>query len=72
MATLKDYIAYAKNNFTPKLNDEASQTLISSYVGRFSFNRKWHIHVPPSRSRSRVLSGSYYLWKFVIINQRTW
>ena len=49
MATLKDYIAYAKNNFSPKLNDEASQTLISSYVGRFSFYWNWqfsiHVHV---------------------------
>jgi len=32
MSTLKDYIAYAKNTFSPKLNEEASQTLISSYV----------------------------------------
>jgi len=34
MATLRDYLAYAKNNIAPKLNDEASQTLISSYVGK--------------------------------------
>lgn len=33
MATLKDYLAYAKNNISPKLSEEASQTLISSYVG---------------------------------------
>jgi len=32
MATLRDYLAYAKHNVIPKLNDEASQTLISSYV----------------------------------------
>ncbi|XP_066917179.1 DNA replication licensing factor mcm4-A-like [Clytia hemisphaerica] len=32
MSTLRDYLAYAKNNVSPKLNDEASQTLISSYV----------------------------------------
>lgn len=32
MATLKDYLAYAKNNISPKLSEEASQTLISSYV----------------------------------------
>jgi DNA replication licensing factor MCM4 len=32
MSALKDYISYAKNNISPKLSEEASQTLVSSYV----------------------------------------
>merc|ERR1711881_234215 len=32
MATLKDYLAYAKHNVTPKLTEEASQSLIHAYV----------------------------------------
>jgi len=32
MSTLKDYLAYAKNNITPKLTEEASQGLIHAYV----------------------------------------
>ena len=32
LAALKDYISYGKNNVTPKLSEDASQTLVSSYV----------------------------------------
>jgi len=32
LAALKDYISFAKNNINPKLSEEASQTLVSSYV----------------------------------------
>jgi DNA replication licensing factor MCM4 len=32
MAVLRDYIAYARENFNPTLNEEASAALISSYV----------------------------------------
>lgn len=32
LAALKDYISFAKNNISPKLSEEASQTLVSSYV----------------------------------------
>jgi len=32
MQTLKDYLSYSKNNIMPKLSEEASQTLVSSYV----------------------------------------
>jgi len=32
MGTLKDYIAYAKNNIKPRLSEEASQGLIHAYV----------------------------------------
>jgi len=32
MAALKDYISYAKNNIEPRLSEEASQCLVSSYV----------------------------------------
>ena len=33
MATLRDYIAYARARVFPKLGEEASQTLIQGYVG---------------------------------------
>lgn len=32
MTALKDYISYAKNNIEPRLSEEASQCLVSSYV----------------------------------------
>ena len=32
MATLKDYISYAKNNIHPKISEKASQAFIEEYV----------------------------------------
>merc|ERR1719457_431553 len=32
LAALKDYISFAKHNVSPKLSEDASQTLVSSYV----------------------------------------
>ena len=42
MSVLRDYLAYAKNNINPRLNEEAAQSLIHAYVGelRLNYNSK--------------------------------
>ena len=35
MATLRDYIAYARSYIHPVLSEEAGQALVHAYVGEF-------------------------------------
>ena len=35
MATLRDYIAYARTYIHPSLSDEAGQALVQAYVGQW-------------------------------------
>lgn len=41
MATLKDYIAFARMHIHPELSEEAAQSLVQAYVGQWAAAAWW-------------------------------